>query len=73
MAGLVGRLPRFILVLAAGIALFVALSIFASDPSPEKEAAPVARSCRNDWRKCASDDEMLKNWNYEIRKPSNSP
>jgi hypothetical protein len=73
MAGLVGRLPRFILVLAAGVALFIALSIFASDPSPEKEAAPVVRSCGNDWRKCANDDELLKNWNYEIRKPSQAP
>jgi hypothetical protein len=54
----------------AGVVLFVLLSIFASDPSPEEEkrADPPERSCKNDWRKCGSDQELLKNWNYELGK-----
>jgi hypothetical protein len=52
----------------AGLVLFVLLSIFASDPSPEGEsrAERAERSCKNDWRKCGSDQEFLKNWNYEL-------
>ena len=58
--------------LFAGVVVFVLLSIFASDPSPDEVSYSAERSCRNDWRRCASDKEMLDNWKYELElgKPS---
>lgn len=61
------RAAKTILV---GVAFFVLLSLFSSDPSPETESKNrVERTCENDWKRCDSDEELLKNWNYEL-KPS---
>jgi hypothetical protein len=65
-----GRMTRAVV---AGVVLFVLLSIFASDPSPDEQpSATVERTCKNDWRKCASDEDLLKNWSVEL-KPTGRP
>lgn len=67
MAILQRRLNWMTKALLAGLFVFLLMSIFASDPSPDEVSYPAERTCRNDWRKCASDEEMLKNWNVELK------
>jgi hypothetical protein len=61
-----GRVAKIVL---AGVVVFLFLSIFSSDPSPDTESRnPADESCRSDWKKCGSDNELLRNWNYELKK-----
>lgn len=61
-----GRIAK---ILMAGVAVFLALSVFSSDPSPDPETKdPSERNCRNDWKKCGGERELLKNWDYELKK-----
>ncbi len=60
-----GRAAKTIL---AGVLLFLLLSVFSSVSSPDTEnRTQVEKNCKNDWKKCASKDELLKNWNYELK------
>lgn len=55
-------------ILLAGVVVFLLLSIFSSDPSPDTEReSRVEKDCRRDWKKCAGKEELLKNWNYELK------
>lgn len=61
-----GRAAKIVLV---GVAVFLLLSIFSSDPSPDTDRRnPDDESCRTDWKRCAFRDELLRNWNYELKK-----
>jgi hypothetical protein len=63
------RVGRPMAIILAGVAAFLLLSIFSSDPSPDagpNGGPPAEQNCSNNWRKCSSDAELLKNWRFEL-------